>query len=177
MTEPYETLAKICSLFFFLPSTRLSYSGVFLSHGPTSVCNGGLKSNVNICVCAASTMGFCKHLRVDATDPLVSVLPACLRLMPRTGWWQMCRSLDRVSSNIYWSLKEISATWKNPSLAPSWKAGLRIWRGQAPVAGGLSPPFLRNPNISKPLHMHPGHVPPCSTAGLLDTEPGTCDRG
>lgn len=39
------------------------------------------------------------------------------------------------------------------------------------------PLFVHNPNISKPLHMHPGHVPPCSTAGLLDTEPGTRDGG
>lgn len=46
-------------------------------------------------------------------------------------------------------------------------------RGRWPVA----PSLLHSPNISKPLHTHPGHVPPCSTAGLMDAEPGTCDGG
>lgn len=50
-------------------------------------------------------------------------LPVCAETV-ETIWQQMCLSLDSVLFNICWCLKEIRPTWKNPNLAPSWKAGL-----------------------------------------------------
>lgn len=69
----------------------------------------------------------------------------------------MCLSLDQVLFNICWCLKEIRATWKNPSLAPSWKTGLGSRTGQAPMAGGMSPSLSHNSNSLKPClvtHTH-----------------------
>lgn len=68
-----------------------------------------------------------------------------------------------------------------PTWLPVERQGWGIWRGQAPMAGGLSPFFSHNPNSPKPclvtLHMHPGPVPACSTAGLMDRKPRTCTWG
>lgn len=85
-------------------------------------------------------------------------LPPCLCLTVETIWQQMCLSLDWVLFNICWCLKEIRPTWKNPNLAPSWKAGLGIWTGQAPMAGGLSPLLLTQLKQPKTLLGYSTHA-------------------
>lgn len=178
MTEAYETLAKIWSFF----STNhvacfLRGFGMFLSDSPTSVCNGGLKSKVNICVCEASTMGFSKHLQADATEsPVLVLLRVCVQ------HWRpdddRCVGVWAESPSIF-----TDVLWRSVphERIPAW---LQVERQGSGSEGGLPlwqvarrPLFLPKPNISKPLHRHAGHVPPCSTAGLMDTKPGTCDGG
>lgn len=69
-------------------------------------------------------------------------------------------------------MKEAQLGFKLKGRAQDLKGGgLPLWQ----VA--CRPLFLHKPNISKPLHMHVGHVPSWSTAGLMDTKPGTCDGG
>lgn len=70
-----------------------------------------------------------------------------------------------------WHMKESQLGFELKGIAQDLKGACP--GGRWPVA----PLFLHKPNISKPLHMHAGHVPPCSTAGPMDTKPGTCDGG
>lgn len=150
MTEPYETLAKICSFFFSPPSNRvpcfLRGFGAFLPHSPpphTSVCNGGLKSKVNICVCEASTVGFGKHF-TSRRNRATGVGSPCVSA---SNSWRpdddRCVGVWAESPSIF-----TNVLWRSVAheRIPAW---LRVERhcsgsegGVPPVAGGLSPPFL-----------------------------------
>lgn len=180
MTEPYETLAKICPVFSpnRVPCFLRGF-GTFLSHSPTSVCNGGLESQVNICVCEASTPGFSKHLQADKQQRNWCWFSPCVCVQ----YWRpdddRCVGVWAESPSIF-----TDVLWRSVphERSPAW---LQVERqGSGSEGGGLPlwqvacrPLFLHKPNISKPLHMHVGHVPSWSTAGLMDTKPGTCDGG
>lgn len=149
MTEPYETLAKICS-FFSPPSFQSgpvfsAWLWRFPSTQPphTSVCNGGLKSKVNICVCEASTVGFGKHF-TSRRNRATGVGSPCVSA---SNSWRpdddRCVGVWAESPSIF-----TNVLWRSVAheRIPAW---LRVERhcsgsegGLPPVAGGLSPPFL-----------------------------------